>query len=334
MLQLLEAQNKAMVSENDLFKYYFMLGKCHFLLLKSEKAALCFGKAEENAITVDEQILAVNMKIQAYREVTNGTTNAETSYNQFVSNYQELINSDITSATPISLSGFLRNSIFFLSQDEALKLCKKAIDIAMIHNDPIEEAFSKNNYGYCFLKQNKIVEAQKNYTDSFIILSNLRIHETAYCLNNLAICDMFNGNYEEALHKLTEAAMISTSFYANYCIETHTLMCNVKLNRNRTALGIANNLYYKINNTTHTDFTIIRRVNMNLCIAYYNLGDRCRAIECLKRIKPISKDTLSEYRVNYYAHLLLNERLMVKNNGNKHDTTTEFEPWVIMFSHD
>lgn len=334
VLQLLETRNNDFLTQSDSFKCFFISGKCHFLLLESEKAASCFEMAEKKASIINEQILATNMKIQAYREVTNGNINADNLYCFFVNKYQKLINCDITSDTPISLSGFLRNSVFFLPIDDALKLCRKAIEIAMFYNDNIEEAFAKNNYGYCFIKQNDIVEAKRNYNDSYKILSNLRIHETAYCLNNLAVCDMFNRNYEDALHKLIEAAMVSTSFYANYCIETHILICNVKLNRDKTALSIANNLYHKINNTNITDLTIIRRINMNLCIAYHSLGDECKAIECLKQIIPISKGTLSEYRANYYAHLLLNEPMVVKNNGNTHDTTTEFEPWIIMFSHD
>ena len=107
----------------------------------------------------------------------------------------------------------------------------------------------------------------KCYNEACNIISDFRIHETAYCLNNIAVCNMLNVNYEEALCRLTEAALISTSFYANYCIATHTMMCNLRLFRTQTVLKIANNLCQKNSDTKILDLTILRRVNMNLCIA-------------------------------------------------------------------
>lgn len=97
-------------------------------------------------------------------------------------------------------------------------------------------------------------------------------------------------------------------------------MCNLKLHRKNTALDLAENLYNKIKNSQVLDYTIIRRVNMNLCIAYYTLGDKTKAIECLNNVKPISKGTLSEFRVNYYSMLLDQDHAAINNNSILHDT--------------
>ena len=332
MLHHLINQNN-LGNKEQMFEYFFIQGKCDFLLLNTDKAVKEFEKAEVLATNLNEKFLAINMKIQAYREKTNGTKDADITYNSYLHSYSNLITCNDLHSLPDSLSGFLRNSIFFLSLDEASKLCLKAISISECHNDYINKAFAQNNYAYCLIKRNKIKEAKSIYFKAYNVLSNFLIHETAYCLNNIAVCDMFSGDYEKALNNLTKAAMISTSFYANYCIETHTMICNLKLSRRKTALEIADNLYYKVNNTKITDLTILRRVNMNLCIVYYALGYFLKATECLNKVKPISTGTLSEIRVNYYSKLL-NQEYHFLHNDILHDTTTEFEPWLIMFSHD
>lgn len=333
-LNLLNLIKTASLPDEKLFKYYFILGKCNFIILNASEAAQCFSNAENTSKTLDEKIMAINMKIQSYREYTNGSINADTVYKSYFESYSHLIECNDLESLPKSLSGFLRNSLFFFSAEKATLLCEKAIRISEEHNDFINVAFAKNNYAYYLIKKNKIKDAMKCYNEACNILSNFRIHETAYCLNNIAVCNMLNGNYEEALCKLTEAALVSTSFYANYCIETHTMMCNLRLFRTQTALEIANNLYRKISNTKILDLTILRRVNMNLCIAYYVLGDNAKAIECLNNVKPISIGTLSELRTIHYDKLL-NQNCCISNSSDVlHDATTDFEPWLIMFSHD
>ena len=284
-LNLLNLIKTTSLQNERLFKYHFILGKCNFIILNASEAAQHFLDAENTSKTLDERIMAINMKIQSYREYTNGPISADNAYKSYFEGLSHLIECNDLKSLPRSLSSFLRNSLFFLPLDKSTALCKKAIHISEEHNDFINIAFAKNNYAYCLIKQNKINDAMKYYNESCNILSNFRIHETAYCLNNIAVCYMLNGHYEEALCKLTEAALVSTSFYANYCIETHTMICNLKLFRTQTALEIANNLYHKINNTKILDLTILRRVNMNLCITYYVLGNTTKAIECLNNVK-------------------------------------------------
>ncbi len=331
---VLKLINKDKLTNEKKFRYHYICGKCNFILLNANCAAEQFARAESVAANLDEKFLAINMKIQSYREYSKGPNDAENAYKDYLNMYWNLVENPDLKSLPKCLSGFLRNSLFFLPLDEASDLCQKAIYLSEKHDDFVNIAFAKNNYAYCLIKQNNIKKAKNYYIEAYNMLSNFRVHETAYCLNNIAVCNMFEENYEEALRALTKAALVSTSFYANYCIDTHTMICNLKLFREKTALELANNLYNKIDNKEISDLTILRRVNMNLCIAYYKLGDKIKAIECLNKVKPISEGTLSEFRANYYAKLLKQNYSMSNDNGITHDIITEFEPWLIMFSHD
>lgn len=331
--KILEQINPDNLQNSDRFYYHFLQGKCFFVILETDKSTNCFLKAIELACDDNDKYLALNMLIQSYREKSNEFSVAETTFLNFLSKKLCLIEEVEPSLLPLNLSGILRNSVFFTSIEEAVLLCRKAISISSTHDDKIGEGFAKNNLAYCYIKQDKINKARRLYYEAKDLVSSLP-HEMAYCLNNIAVCDMFNNDYEEALKHLTQASILCTSFYANYCIETHTMICNLKLNRTKTALEIAENLFYKVNNKVLHDLTIKRRVNMNLCIVYFNLGKLDKARDCLNHVLPTSTGTLSEYRAAYYNKLLNNPLRSEPQFGSLHDTTIDFEPWLIMFSHD
>ena len=65
------------------------------------------------------------MKIQSYREYTNGLINTDTVYKSYFNSYSHLIECNDLESLPKSLSEFLRNSLFFFSVEKATSLCKK-----------------------------------------------------------------------------------------------------------------------------------------------------------------------------------------------------------------
>lgn len=329
----LEQINPRNLKNYDSFYYFFLQGKSYFIILETDKSINSFKKAFELAADDDCKYLALNMLIQSYREKSNEYSIAETTYLQFLSKKKSLIEENDPSILPSNLSGILRNSVFFTTNDIAIYLCNKAICISSTHGDRIGEGFAKNNLAYCYIKQDKLVKAKELYYEAKDLVSSLP-HEMAYCLNNIAVCDMFCNNYDDALKHLTQAAILSTSFYANYCIETHTMICNLKLNRIKAALDIAEDLFNRVNNVILHDLTIKRRVNMNLCIVYFTLGKFDKARACLNNVLPSSIGTISEYRASYYDLLLNNSSRKIIQDGSLHDTNVEFEPWLIMFSHD
>lgn len=322
------------LEKRELFNYYYLLGNCKYITLNSMEAVSAFEKAEENANSINSKIICLNMKIQAYKESGYNSNLAEKTFLNYIHEHTEYIRNESPKSLPKSLSKLLRNSVFFSPINEAIELCRKAMLISEAHNQTLDFAFARHNYAYCLIKQNKIDEAKENLDKSLEEISLLFYHETAYCLNNLAVCHMFNNEYETALQKLIKASFASSSNYANYCIQTHIMMCHYKLNRIGTAESIANDLYNKVNTIKHSDPTILRRINMNLCIFYFNINEKIKAKKCLESIFQDVKNTLSEYRAYFYDNLLNENNHELLDSGIVHDTIIDFEPWLIMFGHD
>ena len=81
------------------------------------------------------------------------------------------------------------------------------------------EAYVYNNYGLELFRTCHLNDAYEKFKISYQILSDTKFHEASYPLNNMAVCEMFKGNYAQAVEYLTEGKYINQSIYAGLAIK-------------------------------------------------------------------------------------------------------------------
>lgn len=313
-----------------LYHYYFLLGKTENILLNKSKAIIYYNKALQYAQNRESEILILHLKHLALLETPVGKAEAETIFNSIALN---LSNAE---KNMLSVSYLLRNCNQFYTGDVAKQFFELALDISIKHGSQIDEAYVHNNYGLEFFRTNYIDEAYEKFKTSYRILSDTKFHEMAYPLNNMAVCEMFRGNYTQAIEYLTEGKYINQSIYAGLAIKVHLMVCYRMLSEEKQCRKYMNQLKKYLEDQKISDFNIIRKLSINLCISYLHYGENLQAKECLEKSLQYIPGTISEYR-GCALNNQLNEKKLDSSDAlqsNFYYTRLDFEPWVITLSHD
>lgn len=189
--------------------------------------------------------------------------------------------------------------------------------------------------GYEFFKLNNYEECQKLYRESLYILSQTKVHESAYPLSNLAICYMIDNKYNEAISLIKRAFYWNRSSYLDIVLNTHLMLCYEQIGKKEESYIIANMLFEKLESKEVKDSVILRKVYLNLAINFDRLGFIQSAKKCAKKAYIFSINSSSEYRaakiyVKYFGSIS-NEILTIKD---QYCTKCYFDHWITIFSHD
>lgn len=307
---------------NVKYFYYFYLGKSYNNIGMINSAVEMLEKSL-NYIDKDSisYIQTMNVLHMYYFEIPEKVDMAKTVFNDIKNNYEENY--------PIQWANTMRGCHNFLGDEEALKVLDRA---EMKLENELEKAFIYTTRGFVLIKLNNLSKAKQQFNNSRKIIKRLKIHESSYASNNLAICHMLNREYFKAKEILLEALLWNRTNYGDLVIQTHLMMCCIYLNLANEA-----DYYYKfLQNYMEThqikDPIINRKVYMNLAIAsnkkeYYLMRDIY-----FEKAAPFVTKSSSEWRYHMLTHGPLCSTL--KRPVSLYQQVLDFDPWFLVYAHD
>lgn len=272
---------------------------------------------EYTANNIERKVYTLNLLHLYHLETANGRKKAYSIFNDIKDNYRQ--------SAPVAWANTMRGCQNFISGKDALELLNKAYDIL---DNPIEKAYIVNTKGFIYAKMDEWKFAQEKFNEAFEILRELKIHESSYAANNLAVMCMLSGNYEAALDILYNARIWCTTKYANLVIKVHMAVCYVYLKRYNEAENCIKELE-RLTIENIDDNVIKRKITINLGICYQKMNSNIEGTKILERALPWVKGTSSEYRL--YKLLKIKTSVLPKT---KYDKFSSFEPWFLIYAHD
>lgn len=317
-------------NDEEHFKYYYLSGKIYNIMLDKNNAEKELLLAKEYILPgTDREILVKHMLQLIIVEVIGRKQEAKEIFCSVSEHIEEY------NASSRALGILLKNCSNYYSGEAALSLLEKALSISEMNNDLVETAYIKNNMGYEFFKLNNYEECKKLYKESLNILSQTKVHESAYPLSNLAICYMIENKYNEAISLINRAFFWNCSSYLDIVLNTHLMLCYEQTGKKDDSYIIANMLFEKLESGKIKDPVILRKVYLNLAINFDRLDCMQLANICAKKAYTFCIDSSSEYRASKiyakYGGSIRNEISTVKE---QYCTKSYFDHWITIFSHD
>lgn len=317
-------------SDEDFFKYYYLSSKVYNIMMDKINAENELLLAYNYVCPKSEkEILIKHMHQLILVEIIGRKQEAK---KIFCSISEHLEDYDINSK---AIGILLKNCSNYYSGEAALTLLEKALKINETNNDLVEKAYIKNNMGYEFFKLNNYEECMKLYKESIDILTQTKIHESAYPLSNLAICYMIDQKYRDAIILINRALFWNCSAYLDYVLNTHLMLCYEQIGETENSFKLSNALFDKVKNKKINDPVILRKVYLNLAINYDKLNCVQFAKICAEKAYKYSIDSSSEYRASLiyskYGGSPINDFSKIKD---PYLTKSYFDHWITIFSHD
>lgn len=314
--------------DNQLFDYYFLKGKAENVLMQKLDSVSSLEKAYALSDTLDQKILSLNMQQLVLVEIFGRKEEAKRIFDSACrlvkkNNHYSLITCHL-----------LRNCMNFYKHDDSEWYYDTAIKIAESFNSNIDIAFVLNNKSFVDLKNGKTKNLYEHFKKSKEILETTKIHETSYPLVNMALCNLFEENYECAKELLLEALIWNRSPYLNYVIKTHLANCYFHLEEREDYERVSEGLYSILFEGNIIDGTIIRKISINLAILFIKNNEIEKAGKCLEYAKSYVKGTSSEYRFNRIYASLHNQTFYDTCPYCDYYANVNFEPWGVTLSHD
>lgn len=314
--------------DNLLFDYYFLKGKIENMLMQKINSVDSLKHAYRLSKTLDQKVLSLNMQQLVLMEIF-GERNEAKSIFDFAC---ELIKKN--NHYTLMSCHLLRNCMNFYKHDDAKWYYDTATNIAVSYNSNVDIAFVLNNKSFVDLKNGNIENAYEGFKRSKEILDTTKIHETSYPLVNMALCKLFEKQYDCAKELLLEALIWNHSPYINYVIKIHLANCYYHLDDRIAYERISNELYSVLSDENIIDGTIIRKISINLAILFINDNDIEKATKCLDFAKIYIEGTSSEYRYNRICAFIHDDKYPDTCPYCDYYSNTNFEPWGVTLSHD
>ncbi|MCM1223279.1 MAG: hypothetical protein NC548_53385 [Lachnospiraceae bacterium] len=319
---------------NDLrtWGFHFCYSRILNLQLKKEQALQEAKSAVKCAQTAEQRIRALNMQQQILVDTTGGKVEAKEIFLKLVRQLKkEPENSRLILPT-------LKTAIDFYHGADSFAYMKQAKELSEENDDQLEMAFILTNEGFEYFRQGQVKQAEKQFIKSSKILANIRIHETAYPLNNLANCYMSCGLYENAVSVLLRAALWNQSGYTFVTIQTLLMVCYSFLEMNEKSRQIASNLITYIDSYRITDTTMLRKIYLNIALIYRRLGETDLEGEYAQKAYYVAAHSSSWYRAYQIALPFMQniaDPIKYCPEGEQwYWTNGDYEPWLVTFSHD
>lgn len=314
--------------DNISFDYYYLKGKIENVLMDKLESVKSLKKAYSLSNTLDQKILALNMQQLVLVEIFGKKEEAKEIFDFAC----ELVESN--KHYSLITCHLLRNCMNFYKHEDSKWYYDTAKNIAETYNSKVDLAFVLNNKAFVDLKNGKIENIYNHFLESKEILETTKIHETAYPLVNMALCNMFSDNFESAKEILLEALIWNRSPYLKYVINTHLAICYFHLGECEDYERISKSLYTTLFEGDIIDGTIIRKISINLALLFIGNNDINKASMCLDYAKNYVNGTSSEYRFNKIYASIHNEKFSDTCPYCEYYSTLKFEPWGVTLSHD
>lgn len=333
LLMIENNTNKDHLPKRDRYRAYLLEGRCHHIAMNPHEAIPCFERALLCGSNDEERLDAQNMVMSALRasEKQADKERASRIFDQIL---------DAASASGrdyLSCHRALRNCLYYVDEIKAMHIYRDEILSTQKRGNVVEEAFCRNNRGFVSVRLNDLSSAETDFRDARNLLSNIKPHETAYCLNNLGVCRMLSGDYKAALAYFGEANFWARSPYVLTGIKINTMMSYFNLKMKESYEVIAQELSEAITQPKKgTDALVRSRILVNLALIYIDEGNEDRALSCLDAMPTPGKGALSEYRVAVLQKKLTGNDNPLPNPklNTPYYTSCRQEVFLISYSHD
>lgn len=321
------------------YTYYIHAGKIFNMngnyALAEENFKKAIELSEENG---ENQMYAKYMLHIILTQIPNRWSDAESIYKSLSEFIKKSYNdhNDLDFYKPCNAK-ILKCCYNFYFNEDALELMELAEKIANKFEMITEKAFILNNKGFEYMRQNDNKKGMDCFKTSYDILIKTKQHEAAYALNNIGICQMFDGNYNGAILSFREALLYQKSYYLQLTTHTMLMQCYSLTNSNKQE-DFEKELIKWIDEHPSEDPAIIRKICMNLSIYLERNQRSLEAKYYLDKIIANIATTSSEYRALklkkelYDMDLDIDKKYIFKDS--KYFKEPLFEPWFITLSHD
>lgn len=215
---------------------------------------------------------------------------------------------------------------FIKDNREALDLLEEAQTCT---DDELERAYIDTTKGFVYVRMGAIDEAKDCFQKSFTEIKKMKIHETSYAINNLAVCHMMDGDYPLARDLFLEGLFWNKTNYGKVVLYVHLMLCEAFLGNILEAEKYFDFLVDYIDNPKIQDPIILRKVLLNLAVACKELGKKIQYEAYIEKAKKYISDTSSEWR--YFA---IQGNAKTPTPANKYFNFCKFDPWFLVYAHD
>ncbi len=231
-----------------------------------------------------------------------------------------------------------RTAMDYYRGDKSKQYLKAAINIAKELDDQEEYAKASHNYGFECFRCGEYVKALENFQICKTILENIKPHEISYCLNNIAVIQMVNHNFSNALETLSEALFWNKSDYATITIKGNQMLCHYYLNHEDEYKQLKTFLLEYLKANPPIDDKIYKKIYTNVAVIAVNQGEYSTAKKLLNKCLPYLK-TETPHSSARVKNLLC----FIDGHTNDYinlDSFTDyyinlpFEPWVLTFGNE
>lgn len=325
-MDILKKIDVEIIQDNKRYSYNFLYGKVYFVKMQASQAEQYFRKAIEVCTDRNNTIAAYNMLHMSILESDSDRSKAKEVFDQTVEKY------------PLSspaMAQLLKCCTYYYSGKKSLKYLTQALRLAQQEQDVLTEANIYNSLGVEYYRIGQQNLGCENLHKAKDLMENLRPHEIAYPLCNLASCALLEKNYKQALKYLAEAEFWVTSPYIKIVNKVLTFSCYNLLKEDYECAKRAEWLLKYINDTSIQDPAIIRKICISLAIYYDRVKKSELAISCIQRAFPLLKGTVSEYRGTSLMNQLsgTDYEIPCPPHNSIYYKTLEFEPWLTYISH-
>lgn len=325
-MDILNNINTEKIQDSQCYSYNYLYGKVCIIKMQTSRAEQFFRKAVDVSINDDNAIAAYNMLHMSILESDSDRSRAKEVFDQTIEKYP--------SNLP-AVAQLLKCCTYYYSGEKSLKYLTQALELTQQSQDALNEAYIYNSLGIEYFRIGQQNLGCENLRRAKNSIKNLRPHEIAYPLCNLASCALHTKNYKQALKYLAEAEFWAASPYIKIVNKTLTFSCyNIQKEDNECKKRAEWLLNY-INDTYIQDPAIIRKICINLAIYYNRVKEYELAKSCIQRAYPLLKGTVSEYRGTSLMNRLCgtNYKIPCPPHNSVYYNTLEFEPWLTYISH-
>ncbi len=325
-MNILGSINSEKIQQSKIYVYNCLSGKVNFMKMQPLQAEQFFLNAIESSNNDNEKIIACNLLHLSVLESDSDRLKAKRIFDQAVKKYP--------SECP-AMAQLLKSCTYYYSGEKSLHYLTQALTLAQQAQDILNEAYIYNSLGIEYFRSGNRKLGYKNLHKAKAILENLRPHEIAYPLCNLASCALHERNYKLALKYLSYAEFWATSPYIKIVHKVLKFSCYNLQKDDKECKKLSEWLLNYINENHIQDPSITRKISISLAIYYERIGNSELAISCIQKAFPLLKGTVSEYRGITLMNQLCGTDYDVPNppHNSIYYKTLEFEPWLTYISH-
>lgn len=229
-----------------------------------------------------------------------------------------------------------KSAMDYYKGDKSFELLETGLRIAKSTSELEEVAMLMHNIGFEYFRCGHYSKS-KEYTEKGLnALKQYKQHETSYCLNNLAVIYMIDGEWMKALNLLNKSLFYNKSQYGAIAMKGNMMVCHYELGNDKLCNELMTELLNFLEENNNIDDKLYKKIYTNLAIILFKNHEVEKAKgyfnTALKYTKKKSKD--SSARINKYLSLINNTSYKLKTNKYRdYYYDLPYEPWLLTFGH-